>query len=183
MRGRRKYMKWVAVSFAAVMALTLPAACGESSTPSATSTASSDQEAHNSEDVLFVLQLMQLSEQAMAISNVALAKASSDAEYADAREAIRLNEERMTQARRLIVTWNAGDTEVPDAPGLLPEAQLDELLVATGPDFKTKLASAAETLSSGLSTISGQELRAGQNALAKRLASGVLVDTHAAVPS
>lgn len=163
------------------------AGCG-SGEPTATPTASTGSAtvnpgAHNAADTQFMLQLAQLSQQAIAVSQAVEARVPDGQTNPSVSEAIRLNDERLTLARNLILTWGVAGTKAPDAPGLLTDQQFDEVLVAPEAELPARVSAAGAQLLDGLVTIAEVEVRDGQNPTARRLAEALLADRKAPVPS
>lgn len=189
MNHRRATSTLAVIATAGTLTLTLTlAGCGSSDTPGPSPTSSTgsmmaDLGAHNAADTRFLMQLSELSQQAIAISQAVEARASDAQANASIGESIRLNDERLTLARNLILTWGQAAAEAPDAPGLLSEQQLNEILVATPAKFPSLVATAGTQILGGLVAISEVEVNEGENPTVKRQAETILADRKAPVPS
>ncbi len=175
-----------ALPAAGLLALSL-AACGPEQpgpTPTGgTNSATVSPGAHNEADARFMAQLAQLSQQAIAISQAVQARLPDGQDGTGVTDAIRLNDERLTLARQLLLTWGVAGAEAPEAPGLLTEQQFDEVIVASPAELSTQVNAAGAQLLGGLVVIAEAELRDGQNPTARRQAESILADPRSPVPS
>jgi len=175
-----------ALSAAGLLALSLTACASEQPGPTPTgggTSSSVSPGAHNDADARFMMQVAQLSQQAIAISQTVQARLPDGQDATSVTDAIRLNDERLTLARQLLLTWGASGAEEPEAPGLLTEQQFDEVMTASPVELSSRVSAAGSQLLGGLVAIAEVELRDGQNPTARRQAESILADRRSPVPS
>lgn len=118
----------------------------------------------NQQDANFAVQLNELSEQLISISDVLLARTNNKAAQTKLEQLARTGGERSAFALNWLSINGRTNATAPPAPGILTEAQFDRLTLATGPALAAAIAQVAAIQAEGTRQIANEEIENGQNA-------------------
>jgi len=133
----------------------------------------------NQQDAVFAAQLIELSEQLVAITDILSAKTDDPTALANLAKLERIANERIILAKGWLQRWGRTAVEAPVAPGTLTEQQLDLLIESNGTKLAAAIASAAESQLEGTLEISEAEVAHGENTSAKQVAQQLIGQTKA----